>query len=258
MKSAQKKSSSFDKEPESQSEKPKSVSKPISLTAFSKRSLFTWGLVAVILLIAIGGGVYYFVQYQKAQQLLKNPTLGAQQESQSLITKVGTLMDLPTGEEPTIATVSDITKLKGQTFFAHAKNGDKVLIYTKAKKAILYRPSTNKIIEFGPVNLDAATASPSATLAPKQVKVILYNGTKTAGLATSVEKTLSEQVQNITVVSKGNAAKSDYTKTLVIDLTGTEKVAADQLAGVLKGEVGKLPVGETKPANVDILIILGK
>ena len=65
---------------------------------------------------------------------------------------------MPSSEAPTIATVNDITKLKGQAFFADAKNGDKVLIYTKAGKAVLYRPLTNKVIEYSTVNLNGNTS----------------------------------------------------------------------------------------------------
>jgi len=77
------------------------------------------------------------------------------------IAAVGKLIMLPEGEEPTVATISDIEKLKDQAFFTHAQNGDKVLIYTTAKKAILYRAETNKIIDVAPVNMGGA-ASPSA------------------------------------------------------------------------------------------------
>lgn len=68
--------------------------------------------------------------------------------------KVGKLIALPADETPTIATVEDKTKLADQAFFSAAENGDKLLIYTKAQKAIVYRPSTNQIINVGPISID--------------------------------------------------------------------------------------------------------
>lgn len=73
------------------------------------------------------------------------------EENKALLDRVGAVIILPDDETPTIATVSDLDKLKGQPFFAKAELGDKVLIYAKAKKAILYRPSTNKIVELAPL-----------------------------------------------------------------------------------------------------------
>lgn len=253
--SAQKKESTFDKEVESI---PKLSKLNRASIAFYRRSVVVSIVLIVVLLIALGSGVYYYLQYKKTQQLLKNPTLGAQMETQNLLSKVGALMDLPKGEQPTIATVSDITKLKGQAFFSKAKNGDKVLIYPKAKKAILYDPVSNKIIEVQSVNIGSAEQNaPSPTVpANVPVNVVILNGTKTPGLATTAEKSLTEQNKYVTVVSKGNA-KSSYTKTLVIDLTGKQASGASQIATTLNGEVGKLPTGEIKPANADILIILG-
>ncbi len=70
----------------------------------------------------------------------------AQAEIDDITKKVGLLMDIPT-ENPTIASISDASKLREQPFFAKAQNGDKVLIFNAAQKAVLYRPSTNKIIE---------------------------------------------------------------------------------------------------------------
>ena len=67
---------------------------------------------------------------------------------------MGKLLALPSDEKPTVATITDVEKLKEQVFFKNAMNNDKVLIYTKAKKAILYRPSENKIVEVGAVNIN--------------------------------------------------------------------------------------------------------
>jgi hypothetical protein len=124
-----------------------------------KKLIFT--LVVILILAGVGG--YYYFQYQKTQKLLKDPTQVTLAETKALVDKVGELIELPS-EEPRVATVSDKTKLIGQSFFAKAENGDKVLIYTLNKKAILYRPSTNKIIEVSSVNIQtdiAPQASPS-------------------------------------------------------------------------------------------------
>lgn len=111
-------------------------------------------LFIVILVVAIGAAVFYYNKYQDAQKKLDNPSAVAKLQTQQLISQVGELAQLPTGESPTVATVSDVSKLSGQTFFANAQNGDKVLIYTKSKKAYLYRPSTNKIINVAPLNVN--------------------------------------------------------------------------------------------------------
>src|SRR6266403_4818598 len=160
----------------------------------SKNKLFA-GIV-IILVIGAAGGLYYFFQYQKAQNLLKNPVLAASIERDALTKKISTLMELPKDESPTVATVSDVSKLKGQPFFSKAKNGDKLLIYSKSKKAILYDPKENKIIEVGPINV-GQTSSPSAK--PATVTVALYNGTKDAGLLAGTEKNLTGKITNIAI-----------------------------------------------------------
>src|ERR1035437_9538775 len=81
-------------------------------------------VIVVVLIVAALPSYYYYNQYKKAQTLLQNPTASANEQTQTLVDKVGKLMVLPSGETPTIATVSDITKLTGQPFFAKAKNGD--------------------------------------------------------------------------------------------------------------------------------------
>jgi hypothetical protein len=107
--------------------------------------------VAVLLIVGASGSAGYF--YKKLNDVKKDPTQAAQQETDSVVAAVGKLIVLPTGEKPTLATVTDPEKLKDQPFFANAKAGYKVLIYTNAKKAILYDPTANKIVEVAPVNI---------------------------------------------------------------------------------------------------------
>lgn len=68
------------------------------------------------------------------------------------IEEVGKLVALPSGEDPTVATVTSLEPLQGQEFFKDAKVGDKVLIFSKSKKAILYRPSEKRIIAMTPLD----------------------------------------------------------------------------------------------------------
>lgn len=69
-------------------------------------------------------------------------------------TKVEKLIILPKGEDPVLATVTDKDKLLPNTFLAKvSETGDKVLIFAKAKRVIVYRPKINRIVDVGPVTI---------------------------------------------------------------------------------------------------------
>jgi len=122
--------------------------------------------VAVVVVLAAAPSVYFFRQYQAAQLRLNNPTEAAKQDAASTIAAISKFMMLPADETPTIMQVTDVSKLKDQPFFANAQNGDKVIIYTKAKKAILYRAVTNMIIDVAPVNIGSTAASAAGQISP--------------------------------------------------------------------------------------------
>lgn len=113
----------------------------------------------LLFLLGAGGMVYLARQKPEILGLSKGSSL-VQAEVDALVAEVGKLIELPADENPTVATVTDVEKVKEQPFFANAKNGDKVLIYTNARKAILYRPSEKRIIEVGAVNINQATPAP--------------------------------------------------------------------------------------------------
>lgn len=142
----------------------------------------TFGALAVLVAIPVFVGLLSFVQ----QRNLKNSQVLGANQVDDILGKIGKLIDIP-DETPTVATVSDVTKLSGQEFFAKAANGDKVIIFPKAQKAILYRPETNKIIEvafYSPpaatpgVTQGAAVATPAPTQ-PVSLRELLTDPTGT-------------------------------------------------------------------------------
>ena len=108
------------------------------------------GIFLPLFLVAVGTAVYF---YKQLDDLRRNPQKISEEEVKVVVDLVGRILVLPEGEQPTIATVTDPEKLKDQPFFAKAKIGDKVLIYTNARKAILYTPTENKIVEVAPLNI---------------------------------------------------------------------------------------------------------
>jgi len=230
--------------------------KSAKLLGFASQSLIIIIGLAIVLIAVVGIAVYFYLQYQKTQDQLNKTTQSNEQAA--LIAEVGKLIVLPTGEQPTVATVSDINRLKGQSFFIHARNGDKVLIYTKAQEAILYDPLANKIVEVGPISLTQITPTPKGptpTSAP--VSVAIYNGTPTAGLANKIGAELEAKMPSITIVEREDA-KENYSSTIVVDLTGKNEASASQLAEILGAKLSTLPKGESKPKTANLLIILGK
>lgn len=74
---------------------------------------------------------------------------------QAVEKEVGRHYLLPTDEQPALVTVEDETKVTSP-FLKQAKNGDKILIYAKAKVVIIYRPSIDRIVAVGPVFIDTS------------------------------------------------------------------------------------------------------
>lgn len=108
--------------------------------------------VLIVLIGILLVSTIYF--YQKAKSTQHRTNVENSSASNSVINKVGKLMILPTDETPTIAIIEDHEKLKDQPFFKNARNGDTLLVYTKAQQAILFREKANLIINVGPVALN--------------------------------------------------------------------------------------------------------
>lgn len=134
-------------------EKPKQVQQ--KERSFIRKRWWQIGIGTIVVLALAAFVVSYLHNRSQLNQLSKSDN--SPQSNQQVINEVGKIAKLPEGETPTVATVNGVEKLKNQVFFENAQDGDKVLIYTQAKTAVLYRPSIKKIIAFAPVNASTTT-----------------------------------------------------------------------------------------------------
>ena len=225
---------------------------------FLNKNKILIGFFGLVFLVTLGSAVYFYDQNLKLK-VTSDET--AKEDNQKLLSEVGKIIELPSNESPTVAVVSDKEKLSGNVFFKNSQNGDKVLIFAEAKKAILYRPSTKKLIEVANINLadsnGVVARSKDENVEAVAIKMSIFNGTKEDNIFQDIENKLKEQKINAEFVTKRNALRDNYIQTLVVDLTGESSESADQIAKALDGQVGSLPKGETKPEGSDILIIAG-
>ena len=128
----------------------------------SKKAKSKLLIVIILSALAVVIAVSIFLAIN-LKNIKNNPEALSQKEMQIILSQVGKLIILPEGEVPVIATVTDLSKLEGQQFFANAKVGDKVLIYNESKTAILYDPIANKIIDLAPIIANASQTGSSAT-----------------------------------------------------------------------------------------------
>lgn len=242
-----------------------------------KSKKFLQIVLLTIIVVVISGGALLYVQSHAQKKVLAENTNASAQEIETLLNKIGQSIELPQNESPTIATVTDITKLEGQAFFKNAKNGDKVIIFMNAKKAILYRPSTEKIIDVSPIaegtNLanaagevtqEGAQATVPSALPPvpkEKVKVTILNGSKEAGLTKKAQAELDDSV--LEVAGVGNT-KGDYAMSVISIVSKENTLSNKELLELVKPiskvkfEVKELPDGETAINDASVVIILGE
>ncbi len=149
---------------------PEETNSPVSKTV-AKPEKKGRGKKAFLLLLSYV--VVAFVVWQIQSRFSNSPEQQqelAQQEVQGVVDRVKEIMVLPETEFPQMATVDNAPELaKTQAFFSAVENGDKILIYLQDQKAIIYRPSTDKIVNVGPVVADnnQATQPQVKPTAPK-------------------------------------------------------------------------------------------
>lgn len=104
----------------------------------------------------------------------------SEKQIKSLVTKVSKLINVPE-ETPVIATIIKADQLIAeQKFYAGSKDGDYLMVFPTAQKAIIYRESENRLINVGPIIVDQpATSTKSATVENKATSTL--KATSTSG-----------------------------------------------------------------------------
>lgn len=81
-------------------------------------------------------------------------------QNQAVLTQLEKRLVLPTGR-PMIFSFFELGALTKQPFFARAKPSDKLIIFQNEKKAILFDPIAQKIVNIGPLFIVPATQEAS-------------------------------------------------------------------------------------------------
>jgi hypothetical protein len=126
-------------------------------------TLVSLGINGLLVYSLLGGGPDLASAIRKTTSGVLGTGAGqTQEEDLDTIDQISQFLVLPVNEQPNIATITDVTKLKSQAFFLEAQNGDVVLVYKEAQKAILYRPSQKKIINMSTVSENSTQSLPDS------------------------------------------------------------------------------------------------
>ena len=127
---------------------PTTVNEPIEpVTSVKRKSRLLWiAPIFVFAAVLIGLGIWKYLDQQNQITALKDPKQASLAATEQLITDVSKVAVMPKDEQPIIREISELESLANQPFYNDAQIGDRVLVFSKAKKAILYRPSTGQVV----------------------------------------------------------------------------------------------------------------
>lgn len=117
----------------------------------TKNKAFYFTITALILILAL---MFVLAAIYRNEHSAQYKALNS--EEKGIITRVGKLLNLP-NETPIISTIYNEKDFKDNQTFKDIKTGDKLIIYLNANQSILYRPSTNTVVDIAPVRAELKT-----------------------------------------------------------------------------------------------------
>lgn len=121
---------------------------------FKKNKILNTVAISLVILIIVSLSFFTFYFYKKSSSINNiNTTELSTSEINKVIKKVQAMVVVPEEEIPSVAMVTDPTLLSAQSFFASAKKGDIVLLYSSLGKVILFDMQIGKIIDIAPIDM---------------------------------------------------------------------------------------------------------
>jgi flagellar biosynthesis/type III secretory pathway M-ring protein FliF/YscJ len=115
-------------------------------------------LVVVLIIIALGVVAFYFFRPDATYVYNGTDTENTQLTDEQVRAVLAELADnivLPDEANPFVAVITDIDALVAeQAFYTGAENGDYLIIYPQAARAIIYSLKRDQVINVGPVEFD--------------------------------------------------------------------------------------------------------
>lgn len=124
----------------------------------TKKSLILIFIGMIVIITGVAGTFYYLSYIKDEKQELSTPL--TQEEIEALVVEVSKIMILPDSKNPIVITVANPKPLKkqNQSFFEHAKAGDKILIFLETNQAILYSQKKHQILSIAQLDPETAAA----------------------------------------------------------------------------------------------------
>lgn len=173
------------------------------------RKFFPNFLLIVLGILMGVGGTFLYIQKMGVpfgSILLNNSTADNNAILLETVKKVGKLIVLPKDETPAMATIKDADLLiKNEPFYLGSKNGDVVLMYQKALKAVIYSPERNIIVNVGPVYMppaDANTQTPVDSTKATSSVVSSATSSSTMNIATKVKSSIASKATSSPLIKK--------------------------------------------------------
>lgn len=222
-------------------------------------------LLIIIILVSLASWLFYNYREVKKEVVRLSTPEGQQalldQQTEDTIERIKKHMVLPEDEGPTVVTITDIDLLaEQQPFFGGAQNGDKVLVYVGARKAIIYSPERDIVVNVGTIvagNEDVVVDEPENEFWMLDIEI--RNGTDAPSLAQTISSQLTTTNENFNIVNVSDSENKEISQTVIVDMGKTNNKDLISSVGNILGvtTTNLIPEGE-EDSDAEVLIILGE